>query len=599
TVFSMGINQSTNGSDKGNAIINCHLATGRIGKPGMGPFSITGQPNAMGGREVGGLANQLVAHRDFDDAHAIETVANFWGSTHIARQPGLKAVDLFEAVYDGKVKAIWIMATNPAVSLPNSARVVEALKRCDLVVVSDCVRRTDTTALADILLPALAWGEKDGTVTSAERTISRQRAFLPRPGNARADWRIICDVARAMGFGKAFDYPNAADIFREHAQLSRLLNGDGSRAFDIGALAGLSDDDYDMLRPSRWPLAGGARPRRPFSDGRFYTASGKAHCVAVVPQAMPAQDQGVVLNTGRSRDQWHTMTRSARSPRLLQHRDEPFVELHPTDAEALRVRDGELVALEGGTGRYVGRAAITNGVNAGQVFAPIHWNRQYAKHGKVCDLVPAAVDPISGQPAFKHASVQLSAFSARWRACVVSTARPSMREADYWCLVPQGDVQRLELSGDRDTPTLQRLQAVIGHAESAPWLFYQDNQTGTLRSACLQGEQLLALVAITCTGALPNRMHTRQLFEQPVPAHARLALLAGVPTANQPDTGRVVCACHGVGEMRIVEAIRQHRAVDIDSLGQLIKAGTGCGSCLPELRDLITAHTSPRKGAQR
>ncbi|MEM7379512.1 MAG: molybdopterin-dependent oxidoreductase, partial [Pseudomonadota bacterium] len=369
TLFSMGINQSTNGSDKGNAIINCHLATGRIGKPGTGPFSITGQPNAMGGREVGGLANQLAAHRDFDDPKTVDTIANYWGSPRMAHAPGLKAVDLFEAVHAGEVKAIWIMATNPAVSVPNSTRVRDALARCEFVAVSDCMRETDTTAFADVLLPALAWGEKDGTVTSAERTISRQRAFLPRPGNARADWRIVCDVATAMGFGPAFDYPNAAGIFREHARLSHLLNGDGSRAFDIGALQSLSDAEYDALRPTTWPLSATGTPVRPFADGRFFTPSGRAHCVAVVPQAVPQHDTQLMLNTGRCRDQWHTMTRSSLSARLMQHRDEPFVELNPTDAGALAVSDGALVTLSGAVGRYTGRARLTPGITVGQVFA--------------------------------------------------------------------------------------------------------------------------------------------------------------------------------------------------------------------------------------
>ncbi|HTT79469.1 MAG TPA: molybdopterin-dependent oxidoreductase, partial [Stellaceae bacterium] len=219
TLYSQGVNQSSSGTDKVNAIINCHLLTGRIGRPGMGPLSLTGQPNAMGGREVGGLANQLAAHMGFDDA-ARDLVARFWGVPQVAGQAGLKAVDLFRAVDRGRIKALWIIGTNPAVSLPDAGLVRRALQRCPFVAVSDCVAHTDTTAYADVLLPALAWGEKDGTVTNSERRISRQRAVLPPPGAAKADWWIICEVAGRLGFGPAFSFRGPADIFREHVRLS-------------------------------------------------------------------------------------------------------------------------------------------------------------------------------------------------------------------------------------------------------------------------------------------------------------------------------------------------------------------------------------------
>ena len=217
TLYSQGVNQSSSGVDKVNAIINCHLLTGRIGRPGMGPFSLTGQPNAMGGREVGGLANQLAAHMEIENPKHRDIVQRFWQSPVIADKQGLKAVDMFDAIADRRIKAVWIMSTNPLVSLPDADRVRRALDACELVVVSDCMRHTDTTRHAHVLLPALTWGEKDGTVTNSERRISRQRRFLPAPGAARADWQTVCDVAQRMGFS-GFDYPNAAAIFREHAR---------------------------------------------------------------------------------------------------------------------------------------------------------------------------------------------------------------------------------------------------------------------------------------------------------------------------------------------------------------------------------------------
>jgi assimilatory nitrate reductase catalytic subunit len=273
TLFSQGVNQSSSGTDKVNSIINAHLASGKIGKPGAGPFSLTGQPNAMGGREVGGLANQLAAHMDFMPEH-VDRVARFWNAPAIARKPGLMAVDLFEALHGGDVKAVWIMSTNPVVSMPDADRAAEALRRCDLVVVSDCMRRTDTTAYADVLLPAAAWGEKSGTVTNSERRISRQRAFLKAPGQSRPDWWIVTEVARRMGFADAFAYRSPAEVFREHARLSGFENG-GMRAFDIGALGDLTDSDYDALAPVQWPLpAGRDLPRRLLGGGRFFTDSG-------------------------------------------------------------------------------------------------------------------------------------------------------------------------------------------------------------------------------------------------------------------------------------------------------------------------------------
>ncbi|MGA7799933.1 MAG: molybdopterin-dependent oxidoreductase, partial [Gammaproteobacteria bacterium] len=265
TFWSQGLNQSSSGVDKGNAVINCHLATGRIGRPGMGPFSITGQPNAMGGREVGGLANLLAAHMDFDDPAALERVRRFWGAPRLAQGPGLKAVELFDAVGRGEVKAVWIMATNPAVSLPEAERVRAALERCECVIVSDCVADTDTAACADILLPAAPWGEKEGTVTNSERRISRLRAFLPPTGEARPDWWMITGVARRLGFAESFAYDGPADIFREHAALSGLDN-DGGRAFDISVLATLSDAEYDTLQPLQWPVTAA----RPLGTPRLY-----------------------------------------------------------------------------------------------------------------------------------------------------------------------------------------------------------------------------------------------------------------------------------------------------------------------------------------
>ncbi len=268
TAFSMGVNQAEDGTDKVNAIINCHLLTGRIGKDGAGPFSITGQPNAMGGREVGGLANMLAAHMDITNADHRDAVQTFWKSPRMAQKPGLKAVDLFDAVKDGKIKALWIMATNPAVSMPNSTHIAEALATCPFVVMSDVTANTETAKYADVLLPAQGWGEKDGSVTNSERRISRQRQFMEAAGEARADWRIMCDVAKQMGF-EGFNFQSSAEIFAEHAALTGLMNN-GSRLLDLKHLAA---QNYDEMQPQQWGT------ERPFAHGQFETPDGKARFV--------------------------------------------------------------------------------------------------------------------------------------------------------------------------------------------------------------------------------------------------------------------------------------------------------------------------------
>ena len=295
----------------------------------------------MGGREVGGLASTLAAHMDFTPEN-VERVGRFWNAPGIACAPGRKAVDLFEAVGDGRIKALWVMATNPAVSMPDATQVREALAGCPFVVVSDVAARTDTLEFAHVKLPALAWGEKDGTVTNSERRISRQRAFLSPPGKARPDWWIVAEVARRMGHGAAFDFAGPAAIFREHAALTAFEN-DGARRLDLGALAGLSDEDYEGLAPYRW---GGERIALRPREARLTTV--------VQPPLVP----GMVVNSGRYRDQWHSMTRTALSPRLSQHRREPLVEVHPMDAAAAGLAAGDLARVTSAHGESLFKVAI-------------------------------------------------------------------------------------------------------------------------------------------------------------------------------------------------------------------------------------------------
>ncbi len=341
TVFSQGVNQSSAGTDKVNAIINCHLATGRIGRPGMGPFSVTGQPNAMGGREVGGLANQLAAHMRWNEPGEVEALRRFWQAPNLTAKPGLKAIELFDAVLGGRVKALWIAATNPAATLPRADRVRAALAACPFVVVSDCWE-TDTTAHAKVLLPAASWGEKSGTVTSSERRISRQRPFRAAPGEAKPDWWMFAEIGRRMGWHGAFAWDGPASVFREHAALSGVAN-EGRRLFDISALAALDDTAYDALEPVRWPCPAGsaAEGGRLFARGGFATADGRARVVPTPYQGRPDQgEMPFLLNTGRVRDQWHTMTRTGQVPALMAHTPEPLLAINPHDAARLGLTRG-------------------------------------------------------------------------------------------------------------------------------------------------------------------------------------------------------------------------------------------------------------------
>ncbi|MFZ0810142.1 MAG: nitrate reductase, partial [Bradyrhizobium sp.] len=373
TLYSQGVNQSAQGTDKVNAIINCHLATGRIGKIGASPFSLTGQPNAMGGREVGGLANQLAAHMNFTPPD-IDRVRRFWKAPRIATHDGLKAVQLFEAIGRGEIKALWVMGTNPAVSLPDADAARAALKKLELFVISENVFSNDTvSAGAHVLLPALAWGEKSGTVTNSERRISRQRAFLPAPGEARPDWWIVSEVAKRLGFEPAFDYGSAAAIFREHAALSGFENN-GSRDFDIGGLSELSDDAFDTMAPVLWPhRSDEAGQQRFFAGGEFFTGDRKGRFVAPerpVLRTEVNEGRPLRLNTGRIRDQWHTMTRTGTSPRLGAHLPEPFVEVHPDDAARHGLADGSFARVTTDHGQCTLKVVVSARQQRGMLFAP-------------------------------------------------------------------------------------------------------------------------------------------------------------------------------------------------------------------------------------
>lgn len=591
TCYSQGVNQSSSGTDKVNAILNCHLATGRIGRPGMGPFSVTGQPNAMGGREVGGLANMLAAHMALENPADRDRVQRFWNAPAIAQAPGLKAVDMFQAVADGRIKALWIMATNPVVSMPDADAVEAALRACPFVVVSDVLQSTDTARHAHVLLPSLGWGEKNGTVTNSERRISRQRNFLEAPGGARADWWQLAEVGRRMGFAEAFDFDTAASIFDEHAVLSSFEN-DGSRDFDIGAYTDLDENAYDSLRPFQWPqpLGHDRSETRFFGDGGFFHPDGKARLVAVhpVPSDRTDADRPFTLNTGRIRDQWHTMTRTGKSARLSAHIAEPFAELHPRDAMEIGVANAGLVEIESPKGRVIVRALITERQARGSIFVPMHWNDQFAAKGRIDTLVPPITDKISGQPASKNVAVAARPFRAACYGFAVSVAKPDRLDAAYWAVAKAAGGWRVELAFEQAVDDWgDWCRHTFSIPEGIEPLGYADQQSGDLRLAFFDGTRLLAALFVAHEPvAVARNWAISQLDAEHGNLRKRFALVAGRPGANQADPGATVCSCFGVGVNQIVSAVRDG-CHSVEAVGKQLNAGTNCGSCRAEIRGII------------
>jgi assimilatory nitrate reductase catalytic subunit len=584
--YSQGVNQSAQGTDKVNAIINCHLATGRIGKPGSGPLSLTGQPNAMGGREVGGLANILAAHMGFSVAER-DRVRRFWDAPNVVSGEGLKAVQMFDAVADGRIKALWVMGTNPAVSLPRADHVREALARLQLLIVSDNVAGNDTVAHAHIRLPAAAWGEKDGTVTNSERRISRQRAFLPA-GRARPDWWMLCEVARRLGWGAAFAYRSAADVFDEHARLSGFEN-EGKRAFDISGAAGASAAAFGDLEPFQWPLRPGDRPlERLFADGGFFTKDRKARFVAIAPPRLAASvsdDWPFVLNTGRVRDQWHTMTRTGLSPRLSTHIAEPYVEIHPDDAAPLGLEQGTLAEVATVHGSAILRVLVSRAQQRGALFAPIHWSAENSSAGRVGALVQPATDPFSGQPEAKATPARIAPCAVASFGFLLSRQRLTLAELGYWAhaRTPFGHALNFALNAPCDGWAAW-LRAGLPEGQ---YMTLLDPAAGIYRAAVLQEGRLEAVLFVGVGPKLPSPDWLKSRFAlATIPATERRDLLAGAPVEGATDEGPVVCVCFQVGAKRIeAAAVAGHRSVE--RIGKELGAGTNCGSCVPEIRRLI------------
>ncbi|WP_147693682.1 nitrate reductase [Vogesella mureinivorans] len=596
--YTMGLNQYSNGSDKNAALIHLHLATGHIGRPGSGPFSLTGQPNAMGGREVGGLATVLPGHRDPADAAHRAEVAALWGVPALPANPGLPAVALFEAAAAGHIKLLWIACTDPAFSLPDQTLVREALQKVDCVIVQEAFASSHTLPFADIVLPAATWPEKDGSMTNSERRISRVRAALPPPGQAREDWRIVAAVAQRLAAAIApereslFTFANAATVFAEHAAAT------AGRDLDYSQL------DYallDQLGPQQWPFDGQVGRSRLYGDGVYPTLSGRARFVDIGWQA-PADKVSahfpLRLTTGRLRDHWHSMSRTALVPALNRHVALPQLAMHPRDMARHGLQAGMLATLRNKRGSVVLPVVADDGLRPGVVFVPMHWGSATLGGLGINALASRAVDPLSQQPELKLAAVSVVPARLPWRASLqvrgdAANLRPpldALREGFPYAvavaisLAGQPGLQ-LELAA-AEAPSLAVLQqlASVLQPPGAVLAAFDDPARGVLRRVWLAARQPLGYLLAGDTAAAPA---LSAWLDGGQPPASLAALLQG--RAGGVALARVVCSCEGVREDAIVAGVA--RGLDVAGLQRELRCGTGCGSCVPELKRLCQRAT--------
>lgn len=608
SLWCMGLNQSTAGSAKNSALINLHLATGQIGRPGAGPFSLTGQPNAMGGRETGSLSNLLPGHREAaNPEHRVE-VAHYWGVEQLPATVGLSAIELFEQVRSGKIKALWIACTNPAQSMPDQTAVREALQACPFVVLQEAFRTTETAAFADLLLPAASWGEKEGSVTNSERRISHVRRAIDAPGEARPDWAITVDFAQRLekhlrpGQPSLFAFESPAQLFDEYKQLTR------GRDLD---LSGISHALIDQLGPQQWPFPDGATvgTARLYVDGTFPTDSGRARFVADPYRAAKELRDArypLTLNTGRLRDQWHGMSRTGTAAQLFGHVNEAVLSLHPDELQRHRLQAGDLVSLKSRRGSVIVAVDSDDSVRPGQAFLPMHWGDRFLKGG-VNTLTQPAFDPLSKQPELKHSGVRLEPVNLPWQLFALiegdvqqhlEALRPLCEAFSYVSLSLTGRERPALLirAASAVAPEPQLLQAIdeqLGLIDG-PVLAYDDPRRAIGKRVRIENGRI---TAIRLAGETLARHWLQNLWlEGRADEQLRRWLLAplSAPPGNVgAATGgsKTLCNCMNVSQRAICAGIE--RGLDLQGLKQELGCGTQCGSCVPEIKRLLVATAQP------
>ncbi|HHF3030450.1 molybdopterin-dependent oxidoreductase [Vibrio diabolicus] len=579
TLFCQGVNQAENGVDKGNAIINAHLATGKIAKSGCGPFSITGQPNAMGGREVGGLANQLAVHRAFD-ADSIKQVQAFWDSPEIATKPGLKAVELFEAVERGEIKVLWIMATNPVVSLPDNQMVKRALEACPFVIVSDITAESDVAKYADVLLPAAGWGEKQGMVTNSERRLSRQRQFQTPPGEAKSDWSAISQVGQALcaleKTQNGFAFTSERAVFREYATMTGM-NADSPLKLDLSQYANLTEQEYEEWVPTQW---GGERP---FADGVYSHPDGKARFVVTSESPTRLERiKGWWLNTGRQRDQWHTMTRTGHIAHLAASELEPTVYMNTLSATQNRLKAGQLTKLfqpTSNTGIYA-KVAIDEGLGFQELFMSMHWAGRYGGESSVNAIINSAKDPISGQPAFKSSYVEVQDAAVKTYGMFIGTQFDSGKFL-YSAFQAESNLGIWRFAHDKRpkkqsfcrTEKSRRITIDI----ALGWLAVDYDLVGDvriIRSVLVVSSEPIQTDYTNFTGLIGKPMELSQLLT----------------ITQSQSSAKLVCSCFRVTDKQIHDAMEKQDCTSLTQLQNKLKCGTNCGSCVSQIKQMLDSH---------
>jgi len=626
SLYCQGLNQSSSGTAKNAALINLHLATGQIGKPGAGPFSLTGQPNAMGGREVGGMANLLSAHRDMANAAHRAEVAALWGVADVPSKPGKTAVELFQAAADGEIKALWIACTNPAQSMPDQATVRRALERAEFVVVQEAFASTATCAYADLLLPATTWGEKEGTVTNSERRISRVRAAIPAPAQTRHDWQIAVDFAQRLearrGQKSIFSYPTPESIWQEHRESTR------GRDLDITGLT------YAILEksPQQWPFKEGDKQgqARLYENNQFPTATGQAHFVNTTYKGVAEQRESrypFSLTTGRLRDQWHGMSRTGTLGRLFGHVKEPALQMNPQDMARRLLKDGDLVHVTSKRGSILVPVQASLELGLSQVFMAMHWGEEFlsgvsatGQHlAGVNALTTSAYCPDSKQPEFKHAAVKVLKADSPWQLLavawlpesLVASARIELQQLmarfDFASCVPfsnntpldaaaqerHGLLFRASRSEAASDELLVKIEALL-NLDNPFVLRYADKKRGQRRAALLQrGDTQTTLEGFLLAGdtSAQDWINTLLKDELPAQAYGRALLLPGAkPPVAVVSRGQAVCACFNVTDVAIEAHLKQcpgNTKERLMSLQTALKCGTNCGSCVPQLQRMV------------
>ncbi|MGC9216549.1 molybdopterin-dependent oxidoreductase [Acidithiobacillus sp.] len=617
SLWCQGLNQSSHGTDKNVALINLHLATGQIGRPGAGPFSLTGQPNAMGGRETGGMPALLPGHRDVANPEHRAEIAKIWGVESMHPQPGYTAVPLFQALERGEIETIWITCTNPVLSMPDQTQVQCALEKSRLVILQDSYLGTETAAYADILLPAASWGEREALVTNSERRITHLQRAVPAPGHALPDWVIFRDFAFALGAAldalnhplpgtrdaswtnrarRMFDFADSASIFLEYRECTR------GRDLDI---TGLDFSVLDELGPQQWPYPQDAQAGqvRLYVDGIFPTPSGRARFRS--PEYLGVAEEidaryPLRLTTGRLRDQWHSMSRTGKVATLFTSDEEAFLEIHPDDAQRLNLSSDVLAKVSSRRGSNILRVRINADLQPGLIFTPMHFGRRFA-HAALCNkMTLAAIDPVSGEPEFKHTAVRVEPVIFPWQGTVLRlndqdiyfhAAQRIARQFPYASLsrIRRGEREGfiLRLAGEQP-PAASEIHAwdqVLG-MDGIDILDYDDGRRGVRKRLCIRGNRLHA-ARLFGEDATRDWLRELLLSATDVQSYRHALFAPKVPVDMDAWVrSRGVCACIGVDE----GTLRQHIKAGALTLGQIAQvcgAGGECGSCKPEILDII------------